>query len=147
VKLLDVPLREKHLKVECLCSPLLSPLHADRDQMKQVLLNVLHNAIDASPVGAAAIEVSATELSNHQQPGMVINIRDAGVGISPENLSQVFKPFFTSGKRHGTGLGLAICRNIVETHGGEMHMTSEAGKGTNVRIWVPLNQDSVVGRR
>lgn len=146
VKLLDVPLKEKRLSVRSWLSPMLSQLHADRDQMKQVLLNVLHNAIDATPVGGAAIEITAVELAHHDRPGMVLNIRDAGVGISPEALSHVFKPFFTTGKRHGTGLGLAICRNIVESHGGEMHMTSEVGKGTNVRIWTPLSQDILIGK-
>ena len=146
VKLLEVPLREKHLAVRSALSPLLSPLHADRDQMKQVLLNVLHNAIEASPVDGAPIVVSAVELANQERPGMVLTIQDAGVGIAPEALAQVFKPFFTSGKRHGTGLGLAICRNIVESHGGEMHMTSEVGKGTVVRIWMPLSHEAVAGK-
>lgn len=146
VKLLEVPLREKHLTVHTQSPSLVSPLHADRDQMKQVLLNVLHNAIDASPVDAAPIDISVAELANQDRPGIVLNIRDAGIGIAPAVLSQVFKPFFTSGKRHGTGLGLAICRNIVESHGGEMHMTSEVRKGTNVRIWMPLIQESLVGR-
>jgi PAS domain S-box-containing protein len=146
LKLLEVPLGEKHLTVRSSPSPHLSPLHADRDQMKQVLLNVLRNAIDASPAGAAPIDISAMELSNHDRPGLVLSIRDAGVGIPPAALSQVFKPFFTTGKRQGTGLGLAICRNIVESHGGEIHMTSEAGKGTTVRIWMPVSQDSLTGR-
>lgn len=141
VKLLDVPLHEKRLTVRASLPPGLNHLHADRDQMKQVLLNVLHNAIDASPVGGEAIEITAGEASRQDRPGMVLNIRDAGVGISPEALSHVFKPFFTAGKRHGTGLGLAICRNIVESHGGEMHMTSEVGTGTVVRIWMPWTQD------
>lgn len=146
VKLLDVPLQQKHLSVRISLSPMLSDLHADRDQIKQVLLNVLHNAIDASRDHGAPIEMMAAEQSHHDRPGMVITIRDAGVGIAPEILSQVFKPFFTSGKRHGTGLGLAICRNIVESHGGEMHMTSEVGKGTVVRIWMPLIHEAVVGK-
>jgi signal transduction histidine kinase len=56
-------------------------------------------------------------------------------------LSRVFEPFFTSGKRHGTGLGMAICKNIVERHRGDIHLTSEVGTGTIVSIWLPLTQD------
>jgi PAS domain S-box-containing protein len=146
VKLLDLPLREKHLTVRSVHAPGLSPLHADRDQLKQVLLNVLGNAIEACPVNAAAIEISTLELANHNRPGIAVHVRDAGVGIAPEALSQVFKPFFTSGKRHGTGLGLAICRNIIEHHGGDIHMTSDVGKGANVKIWMPLSRDMLTGR-
>ena len=142
VKTLDVQLQAKHLRIQVSLSPIIGPLHADRDQMKQVLLNVIHNAIDASPMEGAAIDVTAFELSRQERPGMVVQIKDAGVGIAPEALSRVFEPFFTTGKRHGTGLGLAICRNIVEGHGGDMHMTGEVGKGTTVRIWLPLSQES-----
>ena len=141
VKTLDVPLHAKRLAIQVSLSPMVSPVHADRDQIKQVLLNVIHNAIDASQMEGAAIEVTAFELSRQERPGIVLNVKDAGVGIAPEALPHVFEPFFTTGKRHGTGLGLAICRNIVESHGGDIHMTSEVGKGTTVRIWLPLSQE------
>lgn len=146
VKLLETQLRAKQLTVNRSLSPALSPLHADRDQVKQVLLNILHNAIDASPVGGDAIEVTAFELPHNERPGLIVKVSDAGAGISAEALPHVFEPFFTTGKRHGTGLGLAICRNIVESHGGEIHMTSEVGKGTVVRIWLPVNQDPLMGK-
>jgi PAS domain S-box-containing protein len=140
-KLLDVPLQAKDLAMRVSLSPTVDHLHADRDQIKQVLLNVIHNAIEASPIGGAAIEITAFELSNHERPGIVVNVSDTGAGISSNALSHVFEPFFTTGKRHGTGLGLAICRNIIEGHGGDIYMTSEVGKGTTVRIWLPLNQE------
>ncbi len=146
VQLLEVPLRQKQLAVRSDYSAPLSSLHADRDQLKQVLLNVLHNAIDASPVDAAAIEVAVSEQDREHRSGMVLKIRDAGGGIAPGALPQVFQPFFTTGKRHGTGLGLAICRNIVEHHGGDIHMTSKVGIGTTVRIWMPLRQHEAMVR-
>ncbi len=141
VKTLDVQLQAKHLAVKESLSPMLGALHADRDQIKQVLLNVIHNAIEATPLDGAAITVMAFELSRRDRPGLVVQVKDAGVGIAPEALSRVFEPFFTTGKVHGTGLGLAICRNIIEGHGGDIHMTSEVGKGTTVRIWLPLRQE------
>ncbi|HEX7767448.1 MAG TPA: ATP-binding protein [Nitrospira sp.] len=142
VKTLDVPLQAKHLGIRASLSPTAAHVHADRDQIKQVLLNVIHNAIDASPIDGAAIEVTAFELSSQERLGIVVLVKDAGVGISSEALPHVFEPFYTTGKRHGTGLGLAICRNIIENHGGDIHMTSEPGKGTSVRIWLPLSQDA-----
>jgi PAS domain S-box-containing protein len=140
VKLLDSTLTAKHLTVTRSLSPALTPVHADHDQLKQVLLNILHNAIDASNEGTT-IDVTAFELPRGQNAGMVIKITDHGVGIPDEALTHVFEPFFTSGKRQGTGLGLAICRNIIESHGGDIQITSEVGKGTSVRIWLPLRQE------
>src|SRR5262249_8157164 len=70
--------------------------------------------------------------------GVVVEVRDAGKGIKPEDLSKVMEPFFTSkpvGK--GTGLGLPICRRIVAEHKGAMELTSELGRGTTVRVFRP----------
>lgn len=144
VKLLSVPLQSKHLSVRSSVSAAVSQLHADRDQIKQVLLNVLHNAIDASRTDGPAIEITADELSRNGRPGVGLTITDSGVGISAAALAHVFQPFFTTGKSHGTGLGLAICRNLVEGHGGDIHMASEVGRGTVVKIWLPMTQDPLM---
>ena len=141
LKLLSGHLQAKHLKVRTALSAAADHLHADRDQIEQVLLNVIDNAIDASPMDGSAIEVTAQELFHQEQPGVMIQVRDSGKGISPEVLSRVFEPFFTSGKRNGTGLGMAICKNIVERHRGDIHLTSAVGEGTIVSIWLPLTQD------
>ena len=140
VKLLDSTLTAKHLAVTSSIPPTLTGLHADHDQIEQVLLNVFHNAIDASHDGTA-IDVTAFELPSGQNAGMVITVTDHGVGIPDDALAHVFEPFFTRGKRQGTGLGLAICRNIIEGHGGNIQITSEVGKGTSIRIWLPLRQE------
>jgi PAS domain S-box-containing protein len=140
VKLLDSTVTAKHLAVTRSLPPTMTRLHADPDQIKQVLLNIFHNAIDASHNGTA-IEVTAFEFPRGQNTGMVIKVTDHGVGIPDDALAHVFEPFFTRGKRQGTGLGLAICRNIIESHGGDIQITSEVGKGTSVRIWLPLCQE------
>jgi PAS domain S-box-containing protein len=141
LKLLNGPLQVKHLKVRTSISQGADRLHADRDQIEQVLINVIDNAIDASPRGGLSIVIAAYEFLYQEQPGIMIQVRDAGKGISPEVLSRVFEPFFTSGKRNGTGLGMAICKNIIERHRGEIHLTSAVGEGTIVSIWLPLSQD------
>jgi PAS domain S-box-containing protein len=140
VKLLDSTLTAKHLAVTRSLPPTPTGLHADHDQIEQVLLNIFHNAIDASHDGTA-IDVTAFELSRGQNAGMMVTVTDHGIGIPDDALAHVFEPFFTRGKQQGTGLGLAICRNIIESHGGDIQITSEVGKETSVRIWIPLRQE------
>lgn len=139
LKLLDVSLSSKALKVTCALPPSLPQVHADRDQIKQVLLNVFQNAIEASREGGA-LSVAARSSARNLDPGIAITVTDQGPGIPPEDLPHVFEPFFTRGKHRGTGLGLAICRNIVEAHGGDIQLTSDVGKGTTARLWLPLRQ-------
>ncbi|HZN45284.1 MAG TPA: ATP-binding protein [Nitrospiraceae bacterium] len=139
LKLLETVLEEKHLVVTCRLSSGLPPLQADRDQVKQVFLNVVQNAIEASQ-DKGTISILATELGRGNEAGIGIRVTDQGCGISADDLFHVFEPFFTLGKRRGTGLGLAICRNIIESHAGDISVTSELGKGTSVNIWLPLRQ-------
>lgn len=141
-RMLKPRLDDKHLQIKASISPMISEFSADRDQLRQVLLNVADNAIDATPEGGAPIEITAHELFRDERPGLVIQVKDAGIGIARELLPNVFQPFVTSGKRHGTGLGLAICKNIVESHEGDIYVTSEIEKGTIVGIWLPLEQEA-----
>jgi PAS domain S-box-containing protein len=142
-KLMKVRLDEKRLSLKTNISPMISEIHADRDQLRQVLLNVVHNAIDATPTGGGPIQITADELFREDRPGITIQVKDAGHGIPPELIGEVFQPFVTSGKRNGTGLGLAICKNIIEAHGGDIYITSEVGKGTILGVWMPLDQEPV----
>ncbi|MBX3319999.1 MAG: ATP-binding protein [Nitrospira sp.] len=141
--LLKVRLDEKELSIKTNVSPMISEIHADRDQLRQVLLNVVHNAIDATPTRGEPIQITADELFREERPGIMIRVKDAGHGIPLELLGQVFQPFVTAGKRSGTGLGLAICKNIVEAHGGDIYVTSEVGKGTILGVWMPLEQEPI----
>ena len=124
-QMLKPRLEDKHLKVKITISPMISEFTADRDLLRQVLLNIVDNAIDATPNGGNPIEITGHELFREERPGLVIQVKDDGVGIPQELLPNVFQPFMTSGKKHGTGLGLAICQNIVESHEGE-HLCDRA---------------------
>lgn len=141
VKILTVSLGERRLKIQLSISPTLGPIYADQDQLKQVFINVLQNAIEASPVGGGPVEVTAFELAQSSRPGIMVKVKDRGKGIPSDLLPHVFEPFFTKGKPRGTGLGLAICRNIIEGHMGQLYMESEVDKGTAVSLWLPLRQD------
>lgn len=142
-RLLKGRLADKGLSLETNISSMITEIHADRDQLRQVLLNVVENAIDATPTGGGAIQITADELFREDRPGIMIRVKDAGHGIPPDIIGQVFQPFVTSGKRNGTGLGLAICKNIIEAHGGDIYVTSEVRKGTILGVWMPLDQEPV----
>ncbi len=141
--LLNGVLSGRKIQAQCFFHPNLSPLEADRDQIKQVLLNLIQNAADAMEKGGS-LHIAGFDCTKDQEPGLVIRIVDEGTGITSKDLAHVFEPFFTTGKHYGTGLGLAICRNLIEAHHGDIQVKSLVGRGTTVRIWLPLRQQSQV---
>ena len=99
-------------------------------------MNLYLNAIEAmEPGGRLRVEVSG----NGADSGLTIRISDTGHGISGEDLSRIFDPYFTT-KSSGTGLGLAIAHNIVETMGGSIEVESHTGKGTTFTLTMPVGQ-------
>lgn len=130
------PLKEKAVCVSFDPPVQLPSIRADRDQLKQVILNIIQNAIEAVALQGHLGLFLAEELYE-QELGVRLRVVDNGKGISPSALPRIFEPFFTIGKIRGTGLGLAICRNIIESHGGEIHAESQEGHGTTISIWLP----------
>lgn len=122
---------EVHLKLD----PSLPHIQADPNQITQVLINLIENALDAMPEGGKLYIHSRNE-----PPGMVtLEFEDTGIGIPPEHLSKLFTPFFTTkplGK--GTGLGLAIIYGIIKMHRGQIFVTSEVNRGTKFTIQLPI---------
>jgi signal transduction histidine kinase len=104
----------------------------DPDKLVQLLLNLIKNAIESmheqGQVTIALLQSGAFA---------VVEVKDTGTGIAPDELDQIFQPFYTS-KDTGTGLGLSICHKIVQDHGGLIEVESELGKGTTFRISLPL---------
>jgi PAS domain S-box-containing protein len=139
IKVLDEPLTRKQVTIDFSAPAVSHNIQADRDQFKQILLNVIQNAIEATPPGEI-IDVTLVQQIRGAEPGIEIAVTDRGSGISSAHLPHVFEPFFTSGKPRGTGLGLAICRNILDAHGGDITVESELGEGTTFRVWCPLRQ-------
>jgi signal transduction histidine kinase len=107
-------------------------LACDPIEIEEVFSNLVHNSIDAMPKGGQLTIGSYSEGNN-----AVIIVSDTGIGIPPENIERVFNPFFTT-KPHGTGLGLSIVHRIIEEHRGTIKITSEKGKGTSLRIELPI---------
>lgn len=115
----------------------LPTIQADRQQLRQLFLNLLTNASDAMPAGGNLIVRARLDDSN--EAGLTIEFADSGEGIAADNLERIWDPFFTTrpeGK--GTGLGLAICRRIVEEHGGRIEIQSQSSQGTTVRMAFPV---------
>ncbi len=133
---LSKPIAEKDIQVSQHYPSDLCALQADRDQLKQVVLNIVQNAIEAMP-DAGTLRISIQEEAYEHEPGLRLRVEDSGKGIDPHVLARIFEPFFTTGKYRGTGLGLAICRNIIEAHGGEIHAESQLQVGTTISVWLP----------
>lgn len=114
-------------------------VYADADQMQQVFLNLLLNARDAMPEGG---DLRVRTRYDKQAEEVVVEIADSGTGISPEHRAHIFDPFFTTkptGK--GTGLGLAVCYGIVTTHDGRITVEPNDGRGTCVRVSLPVHAE------
>jgi two-component system NtrC family sensor kinase len=129
--------RQRGVKLEIEATPEMPPLFADAGQLQQILINLVVNALEATPAGGHVI-VRATHAPQNGTDGVQIAVSDTGAGIAPEHLSRIFDPFFTTKPPgHGTGLGLAICREIVRGHGGDIAVETSSGKGTTVAAWIP----------
>jgi signal transduction histidine kinase len=111
-------------------------LAASRDQIHQVLLNLILNALAATePGGRVSVRVQAP------REGVAIEVRDSGPGIPEDHIEQIFDPFFTTkGPDEGSGLGLMICHRIVTDHGGSIEVDSREGHGSSFRVWLPSSE-------
>lgn len=114
-------------------APPLPPIHGDTTQLKQVLLNIITNAVQASPPGSSVIVEGSCS-----RDGQWVQLRviDFGCGIPEESLGRIFDPFFTT-KEAGTGLGLAVSYQIVVNHGGHIEVESQPGQGSVFAVHLP----------
>jgi signal transduction histidine kinase len=107
-------------------------------EIESALLNLVSNAIDATPAGGSAT-VTVTPANRGARGGIEINVTDTGTGISRTILSRIFDPFFTTKPvGEGTGIGLSLTRQVIEGHGGRIEVRTAEGVGTTMRLWLPL---------
>jgi signal transduction histidine kinase len=122
-------------------SPSLPKVMADFDQLQQVFMNLTLNAIQAMSGGGKL--TLRTSVANSK---VRIDVQDTGCGISKENMSKLFTPFFTTKEKgSGVGLGLAVVRGIIERHKGEIKVQSEVGKGTTFSVYLGVHDDEKTG--
>jgi signal transduction histidine kinase len=113
-------------------------LEVDQSRLRQVIGNLLDNAVRLTPAGGS-VRVRA---SASGPDAVEIDVQDTGPGIAPEVLPRIFDRFYRSGERGGSGLGLPIARSLVEAHGGTIAAASEAGQGTRISIRLPAEEGS-----
>ena len=136
IDLISYYLRNRRIEVVTQFAHPLPAIHADRQQLRQVFLNLMTNASDAMPEGGCLTVRGQADLALER---VLVEFVDSGEGIAENDLKKIWQPFYTSkpeGK--GTGLGLPICNRIIEEHGGEISLQSKLGKGTTVCVALPI---------
>jgi signal transduction histidine kinase len=123
--LIESTFKDRFTKIDC-----------DQNQMKQVFMNLLKNAIESMPEGGT-VKIGSQAINSKQ---ILITISDEGTGISEEELFKLGEPFYTT-KSDGTGLGLMVSHQIIKDHNGTILFESNQGKGTSVKIVLPINQE------
>ncbi len=127
--LVEQQTKEHHIDVKRLIDPNMTSVWIDGERIRQVLLNLFINAIDAMKQGGTL----TVQAERSAKEDLTIHVRDTGPGIGSEMINHIFDPYFTT-KSTGTGLGLAIAHNIINTHGGTLTVTSRPHEGATLTI-------------
>lgn len=131
-------MENKKIKILKNLSPEICNIQAITDQIKQVILNLLNNAIEAMPHGGIIALKTSLEVNKKR---ISLSIADTGAGIKPNDLEHIFEPFFTTKSAvKGTGLGLSVSYGIIKRHGGEIFVTSKPKEGTQFTITLPIER-------
>jgi PAS domain S-box-containing protein len=126
-----------NVKSKARLEPELPEIVGNEDQLQQVFMNLISNAVQAMESGDGGV-LKITTRRSPRGNGIRIKIRDTGVGIPPENMSKLFEPFFTTKKKgKGVGLGLSVAYGIIQEHGGSIYVSSRIAKGSTFRIDLP----------
>jgi PAS domain S-box-containing protein len=134
LEVLGPELKNRKLKFRTRLDKQLPEAPMDTSQIKQVLVNLIKNAMQAMTVGGILL------IETGSRPESVwINISDTGGGIASEKINRIFEPFYTT-KEKGSGLGLMVVQRIIQDHAGRIELKSDVGKGTSFRIWLPLKE-------
>jgi signal transduction histidine kinase len=134
VSLLERRTRARDIALDLAIEPALPDAWLDGNELEQVMVNLVNNAIDAI-AGAGRITITAVRDADH----ILLTVRDDGCGIAERDLDNVFQPFFTTKPPgQGTGLGLSVVYGIVRGWGGTIHVESVSGQGTTMAIRIPL---------
>jgi len=139
IRLMESTAKKRQIDVVVEGDASLPAISADPDQLKQIALNLILNAIESSPAGGRVTVDARAGARLGPSAAVVVEVRDQGPGIPPDQLENIFHPFFTT-KETGTGLGLALVHQMVVDHGGEIAVDSVPGRGTTFRVTLPVAQ-------
>ena len=137
ISFFEAEIQDRDILVELELDPDLPQAHTDPDQIRQAFYNLIRNAIQAMKKGGIL-----RILSRADENSIYITFSDTGGGISPDQISRIFEPYFTT-KKDGTGLGLLIVRRIIRAHGGELAIESYPGRGVSATIRLPRSDQRV----
>jgi signal transduction histidine kinase len=139
-----------NVRVHAHLQPKLPMILADGNQLQQVFLNLMTNALEAMPAGGElyvetaleeAYDSGPTRPNSQHAPRVAVRIRDTGQGIPEAHLDKIFDPFFTTkGAAQGTGIGLAVCARIIQAHGGSITVHSQVGEGSTFTVCLPISE-------
>jgi len=128
-----------NVQVEVDCDPHVPTfIQCDENQMKQILINFLKNAMEAMPNGGRV----TIAIRKNDEDQILLRIIDQGEGIPEDKLKKIGEPFYTT-KEKGTGLGLMVCRKIIEDHHGSLHISSKWNEGTTVEVMLPIRLTAI----
>jgi len=138
--------RKEQIEVLLKCPKNIGTIIADKQRIKQIIINLIRNAITFTPAGGT-ITISAKRLNSSKGHYIILCVSDTGIGMTKEDQTQIFQPFehaasnnTISNKKHGAGLGLTLVKNITELHGGLIEIESEKDKGTAISILLPIEK-------
>jgi signal transduction histidine kinase len=140
ILLVSTETKKKQINITKYYAPDLTPVQIDREQIKQVFLNILLNAIEATQENGKIVVKTRSFTKPGGEPYAQIEFTDTGCGIPDEYLEDIFNPFFTT-KSTGSGLGLSISNQIIQDHRGYIDVESQIGKGSSFFINLPVQQE------
>jgi signal transduction histidine kinase len=134
----ETDLQGHHIAVRTTLDETIPDVLADRVQLRQVVLNLITNAVEAMTSVDANSRLMHLKTERDESQNIVITVQDSGPGVDPQNIERIFDRFFTT-KTQGMGMGLAICRSIVEAHNGRLWVEAGDHQGSLFRISLPCN--------
>jgi len=145
IDFLEEEMKKQQIDCRCVYSSDLPPTQADVSQLTKAFNNLIRNAVQAMPSGGKFIIkalyqkdiIESTPKLAARNGWITLTFQDTGIGVSPEDIKNIFSPFFTT-KDIGTGLGLAITHKVITEHGGRIEVESHEGKGSLFRIYLPV---------
>jgi len=129
----------QHIAVRTELSDELPEIPVDLVQLRQVIVNLIANAVDAMSTVTNRPRLLRVKTEVHEQSNLLVTVEDSGVGIDPQNIARIFDPFFTT-KSNGMGMGLSICRSIIENHGGRLSVSPSQPYGSIFRVVLPTER-------
>ena len=139
-----MPGADRPVSLNFIIAPEVPPLIlSDENRLRQVLVNLISNAVKFTPQGSVTVYVSPDTVNKNGKPQLHFSVIDTGLGIPPEKIDTLFKPFSqvdssSTRRQGGTGLGLAICKNLIQLMGGEIWVESETKKGSTFHFTIPI---------